>query len=114
MPLPLELRTVVNDYCKKDFPGDLEWHVRQFAFVANVELQKRLGRAYYAARYVSKLMEALFATGDEIHPFVKFQIMQYASIYEAVISYLLWSRYASHPDVKTLETHKAYKPVSAM
>ena len=59
-------------------------------------------------------MEALLAAGDEIHPFVKFQIMQYASIYEAVVSYLLWGRYASHAEVKTLQTHKAYKPVSAL
>jgi hypothetical protein len=28
-------------------------------------------------------MEALFAEGDEIHAFVKFQIMRYASGYEA-------------------------------
>jgi hypothetical protein len=73
-----------------------------------------MGRAFYSARYVSKLMEALLAAGDEIHPFVKFQIMQYASIYEAVITYLLWSRYADHQEVKALQTHKAYKPVNAL
>jgi hypothetical protein len=59
-------------------------------------------------------MEALFARGDEIHAFVKFQITQYASIYEAVISNLLWGRYREHPEVKALETHKAYKPVKAL
>jgi hypothetical protein len=52
-------------------------------------------------------MEALRASGDEIHPFVKFQIMQYASIYEAVISYLLWTRYSDHSEVKALQTHKS-------
>jgi hypothetical protein len=44
----------------------------------------------------------------------KFQIMQYASIYEAVITYLLWTRYAKHEEVITLQTHKAYKPVNAL
>ncbi len=58
-------------------------------------------------------MEALRVAGDEIHPFVKFQIIQYASIYEAVIAYVLWTRYAEHAEVKSLQTHKAYKPVSA-
>jgi hypothetical protein len=114
MPLTEAIRTSVYSYCKADLPGDLQWHVDQFSFITDIELQKRLGRAFYSARYISKLMEALFASSDEIHPFVKFQIMQYASIFEAVISYLLWNRYKDHAEVRTLQTHKAYKPVSAL
>src|SRR4051794_24381229 len=91
MPLDESLRDLIRAYCGKDLPGDLAWHVSQFRFITDPELQKRLGRAFYSARYMSKLMEALRASGDEIHPFVKFQIMQYASIYEAVISHLLWT-----------------------
>jgi hypothetical protein len=59
-------------------------------------------------------MEALAAADDRLHPFVKFQIMQYASIYEAVISYLLWGPYKDNPLVQKMQTHKAYKPVAAM
>lgn len=114
MPLEEPLRSSIHTYCKRDLPGDLQWHIDQFAFIDDAELKKRLGRAFYSARYVGKLMEALLASGDEIHPFVKFQIMQYASIYEAVVSYLLWNRYIDHHEVKTLQTHKAYKPVSAL
>ncbi|WP_371420513.1 hypothetical protein [Tardiphaga sp.] len=114
MPLEQSIRDTVRTYCTKDLPGDIQWHIDQFSFIEDPELRKRLGRAYYSARYISKLMEALLADGDEIHAFVKFQIMQYASIYEAVISYLLWSRYKDHPEVKALQTHKAYKPVSAL
>jgi hypothetical protein len=114
MPLPEPIRIDIEDYCKRDLSGDLQWHIDQFGFVTDTELQKRLGRAYYAARYISKLMEALFVSGGERHSFVKFQIMQYASIYEAAISHLLWGRYKDNPEVKNLETHKAYKPVSAL
>lgn len=114
MPLDETTQSLIRSYCIKDLPGDLGWHISQFYFVADSELKKRLGRAFYSARYVSKLMEALRASGDEIHPFVKFQIMQYASIYEAVISYLLWTRYSDHAEVKALQTHKSYKPVSAL
>lgn len=114
MPLEEAQRSAVHAYCKRDLPGDLQWHVDQFAFIADEELRKRLGRAFYSARYVGKLMEALLASGDEIHPFVKFQIMQYASLYEAVVSYLLWTRYVDHAEVKALQTHKAYKPVNAL
>jgi len=114
MPLEESLRSTIDSYCKRDLPGNLQWHIDQFAFVADTELQNKLGRAFYSARYVGKLMEALLAAGDEVHPFIKFQIMQYASIYEAVLSYLLWTRYASHPEVLRLQTHKAYKPVNSL
>ena len=114
MPLDETLRKAIRTYCVRDLPGDLQWHIDQFPFIENEELKSRLGRAFYSARYIAKLMEALLASGDEIHPFVKFQIMQYASIYEAVVSYLLWSRYAEHAEVRALQTHKAYRPVSAL
>ncbi len=113
MPLQDTLRAEIGAYCKRDLPGDLQWHVDQFNFIESIELRKRLGRAFYSARYVAKLMEALLAAGDEVHPFIKFQIMQYASIYEAVVVNLLWTKYVDHPEVKQLQTHKAYKPVAA-
>jgi len=59
-------------------------------------------------------MEATFVQGDEQHPFVKFQIMQYAAIYEAVITNLLWGIFKEHPEVVRLQTHKAYKQVNAL
>ena len=80
MPLEAATRDAILEYRRRDLPGDLDWHVNEFGFIDNVELRKRLGRAYYAARYVGKLMEALRATGDELHTFIKFQILQYASI----------------------------------
>jgi len=59
-------------------------------------------------------MEATFVQCDEQHPFVKFQIMQYASIYEAVITNLLWGKFKDYDEVLKLQTHKAYKPVQAL
>jgi len=114
MPLEETLRDQIINYCKKDLPGDLNWHIQQFDFIDNVDLKNKVGRAFYSARFVSKLMEATFVTGDDIHPFVKFQIIQYASIYEAVTNYLLWNKYATHPEVIALQIHKAYKPISAL
>ncbi|MBE7081893.1 MAG: hypothetical protein E7372_04975 [Clostridiales bacterium] len=114
MSLEKELRDQIQSYCTKDLPGDLDWHIQKFACIDNMELKERLGRAFYSARYMSKLMEALYAKDNELHPFLKFQVMQYASIYEAVISYLLWDKFTEHPEVIALQTHKAYKPVSAL
>jgi hypothetical protein len=114
MPLPQFLRSQILEYCTNDLPGDMEWHAEQFDFILDPELKRRLGRAFYSARYVAKLMEATLASGDQKHPFVKFQIIQYASIYEAVITYLLWGPYKEHPEVRGIETHKAYRKVPAL
>ncbi len=114
MPLTEIERNKINEYCKRDLPGDLKWHIDQFTFINNIELRNKLGRAFYSGRYMAKLMEALYASNDEIHSFVKFQIIQYASIYEAVISHLLWGEFKDHEEVKKLQTHKSYKPVSAL
>jgi hypothetical protein len=59
-------------------------------------------------------MEALYVNANNMYPFVKYQIIQYASIYEAVITNLLWNRFKEHPEVISLQTHKSYKPVSAI
>lgn len=114
MPLEEKLRNEIDVYCKKDLPGDIDWFIGQFSFIDDIELKSRLGKAYYSARYMSKVMEALHVSGDEMHPFIKFQIIQYASIYEAVITYLLWDKFKEHPEVKLLQTHKAYKRVNAL
>ena len=114
MSLEKTLRDQIQTYCTKDLPGDLDWHIQKFIFIDDVELRERLGRAFYAARYMSKLMEALYVQDNELHPFVKFQVMQYASIYEAVITYLLWNNFKDHEEVVALQTHKAYKPISAL
>ena len=115
MPLDESLRDQIKEYCIRDLPGDLQWHVNQFNFINNnQELKARLGRAFYSARYMAKLMEALYVSREDMHSFVKFQTIQYASIDEAVISYLLWNKFNDNQEVKKLQTHKAYKPVSAL
>lgn len=106
MPLTQQVQKVVHDYCLKDLPGDLDWHINQFDFIDNKELRKRLGRAFYSARYMGKLMEGLRPGIDEKHSFLKFQIAQYAGIYEGVIVYVLWEHYSRTPQFIDLTTHK--------
>jgi hypothetical protein len=103
----------INAYCKRDLP-DLPWFLEEFDFVEQPTLRMRLARAFYAARYIYKLMEALQVTGDELHAHVKFQVIQYASIYEAIITYLLWSKFHHHDRVKRLESHKSYKKIAGL
>jgi hypothetical protein len=52
MPLPEKLREEFDKYCKRDIPNQIEWYINQFTFIVDNELRNRVGRAYYAARYM--------------------------------------------------------------
>lgn len=60
MSLEKSLREQIQTYCTKDLPGDLDWHIQKFSFIDDIALRERLGQAFYTARYMSKLMEALY------------------------------------------------------
>lgn len=111
MPLREDTRKAVLDYCHQDLrPRD--WYETVFSFIDDEALRERLGLEYYSARYIYKIGEALFVDGDRLYSHVKYQIVQYASIYEAVIVYLLWSKYSAHPAVTGIEWHTTFKKVA--
>jgi len=114
MPLPDATREEVLNYCKRDLPNDFEWYRNEFDFVLENDLREELAKAFYSSRYIYKLMEGLAIVGNELHAHLKFQIMQYASIYEAVINYLLLTRYKEHASVQAIQIHKAYRPITAL
>lgn len=101
MPLNKEIRDKVNEYCENDVqPID---KVRgYFSFIEDSALLERISVEYVAARYIYKLGEALGATDTALHAHAKFQVMQYASIYEAVISFLLFKKYENSDSVQRL------------
>ena len=93
----------VVDFCNRDLISDSnfdykseyhsEWFDAQFAFVDRDSLRKQLGMAFYQARYIYKLMVALRLTRAKFYGILKFQIIQYASICEAVIKYVVDSKF---------------------
>ena len=112
MPLPKEVRQEVVDYVLRDLaPVDpppkspLKWFESRFGFILDSALKARLGEAYYQARLFEKLREALGLKEGFNHAFVHFQIVQYASIYEAVIDYRL-DQLRHLPQVKSLIHHE--------
>ena len=92
MPLSAEDQAKVLQYCDAHLPKKAAT-VAMFDYLDNQKLLDQITSEYYAARYIYKLGEALAAAGDRMHGHVKFQIVQYAGIYEAIIVYLLWSKY---------------------
>lgn len=113
MPLPLEDRQKVLDYCDRDLP-DEGYVAGIFNFIDEVTLRDRVQMEFSAARYVYKLGEALKVEGDRLHAHVKFQIVQYASIYEAVIVYFLWAKYPAHSAVTSIEFHDAFREAASL
>jgi len=112
MPLEKDMIDRVLGYCDAHL-SNRDWLLGEFSFIEYQELQERLALEFQAARYVYKLGEALAVDGERLHAHVKFQIVQYASIYEAVIVYLLWSKFSSHPAVTDIEFHETYRSASA-
>lgn len=114
--MPLETKTIdeVLNYCKRDLPQNHDWYVLEFDFIKDKALQKSLAREFYTARYIYKLMEALFLEDFELHAHLKFQIIQYASIYEAVINYLLLNNFKDNEHVKKISTHPSLKEITTL
>jgi len=112
VPLPDDTKKSVIDYCDQHL-GDDKWFEDQFAFIADERLRERLAVEFYAARYVYKLGEGLAVGGARLHAHCKFQIVQYASIYEGVIVHLLWGVFANEPAVAEIDSHLAIKRAGA-
>jgi len=55
------------------------------------------------------LGEALNVDSEKLHAHVKFQIVQYASIYEAVIVHFLWTKYKEHDAVTSIEINNTFR-----
>lgn len=95
MALPKERITEVIKYCNRDLVPDQnyspdnqyhnEWFISYFSFLRDPQVEKQLGDAFYQARFVYKLMNALNLPLAKQKGIVKFQIVQYASICEAVL-----------------------------
>ena len=65
------------------------WFSDYFIFVEDKSLRQQLGEAYYQARFLYKLIVALGLTASKKTAIIKFQVIQYVSIYEALIDYTL-------------------------
>lgn len=108
MPLKREVRDQVLEYCEKDLPP--RDNVSElFSFIDDVKLRERVEAEFHAARYIYKLGEALDADEEKLHSHVKFQIVQYAGIYEAIIVKLLWTTFANHAEVAKIEYHNTLR-----
>lgn len=111
MPLPEQERLRVLQYCEKHIEPE-GWFRTQVQYVTDALLVEEMNLAFYSARHMEKLGEALAVKDEKRHPHLKFQIVQYASIYEAIIVHLLFNRYKDHEAVKKIRAEKEYVKIS--
>lgn len=111
MPLKEADRENVLKYCDRDIP-DATLVESYFDFVQDEDLRSALVREYIAARYIYKLQEALNVSDDKLAAHAKFQIVQFAAIYEALIVHILWTHYADRAEVKDIEYYKSLRKVT--
>lgn len=69
------------------------WFEEYFDFISDHVLGKHLGEAYYQARFLYKIMLVLNLKPWKNRGFVKFQIIQYASICEALLQFVIETKF---------------------
>jgi hypothetical protein len=101
--IPIKTRQIIVSYCNTDIvpetnysvginnrhTHEIDWFKDYFDFVDDAGLKTHLAEAYYQARFLYKIMQGLHLTSFKRTSIIKFQIQQYASIYEALIDYTL-------------------------
>ena len=113
MPLPNELQDKIIRYCDKDVPK-FETAELYFDFISDQSLKIALAKEYVAARYIYKLAEAINVADEKLAAHAKFQIVQYASIFEAIIVHVLWKEFPNHPEVTKIEEFTSLKKSSSL
>lgn len=124
--IPIKTRQIIVSYCNVDIvpntdylkgqnnthTHEIEWFKEYFEFIEDSSLKLHLAEAYYQARFLYKIMQGLDLTSFKRTAFLKFQIQQYASIFEALIDYTLEKFHKD--ELKELLKEVEYKPVNVL
>jgi hypothetical protein len=104
MPFSEQLRTAIVDYCKNHL-ADEDWYNNEFVFIEDDTIRKRIIEEFKGIRFAYKLYEGLGATGGNLVFEVRHQILAYASIYEAIIHFVLYNYYQDTAEFHRLQYH---------
>lgn len=104
MAFSAELKREIEIYCNNHLATSA-WYENEFSFIKNEDLKKRIIAEFKAIRFAYKLYEGIEATEENLIFEVRNQILAYASIYEAVIEYVLTSYYSETEEFEDLMHH---------
>ena len=81
---------LITDYSydyHNEYP--IEWFRKQFSFIPDQGVQLQLGEAFYEARFMYGFMSVLNLPVAKSKGLIKYQIIQYASICEALLNFTI-------------------------
>lgn len=111
MPFTTETKNEIECYINKHLP-DEDWFDDFFDYIKDKPLANRLAEEFKAIRYIYKFLEGIQADEWLKNAQVRIQIIYYASIYEAIIHYVLFDLFPTNPLVTKLYETKVYKRIS--
>lgn len=83
-------------FAKKDIKSTEDFEKDEFSHIQNYDLRKALSETLYGARWLYKLGLALLATDKEQYAHVRAQIIDYASICEALLADVISQGYSAN------------------
>lgn len=104
MALDRKLQNSIYDYCNNHL-ADSQWYLEEFEFIADEQLRGRLVAEFKAIRFAYKLFEAIEAKEENLLFQVRSQILSYATLYEAIIHYVLYNYYQNTEAFKKMSMH---------
>lgn len=111
MAFSKKLKDEVYDYCNNHLP-DENWYDCEFEFIGDETFRKRLVEEYRGIRFAYKLYEGIEAKDENLIFEIRHQILAYASIYEAVIHYVLYNYYQNTSEFHDMQYHMAPAKIS--
>lgn len=104
MAFPVSLKKAVYDYCNNHLATE-DWYNENFDFIEDDAFRKRIIEEFKGIRFAYKLYEGIEAEGENRIFEIRHQILAYASIYEAVIHYVLYSYYQDTKEFHKMQHH---------
>ena len=106
-----DTKNEILEYCNRHLPHNY-WYESTFDFIKDEDLKDRIIREFKSVRFAYKLYEGISAEDENLVFQIRNQILAYASIYEAVIEYVLLTYYSDSPEYDDLIHHTVPVQVS--
>lgn len=110
MPFSEDIKMNIEHYINLILPPE-EWYLENYSFIEDETLRNRIITEFKNARRVYKFFEGMQATEDFKCAEIRIQLLMYASIYEAIVHYLLFDKYKNAPEVVELVKCETYKKI---
>lgn len=111
MPLDATIKNAIYTYCNNHL-ADESWYEEEFEFIQDEYLRKRLVEEFRATRFAYKIYEGIEAKDENLIFEIRHQILSYATIYEAVLHYVLYNYYETAKQFIELLYHDAPAKIS--